>query len=616
MGKKSKETDGQLTLHFEGGGQIDFSKKREAMREFQQYIDETKRDGTDENATREQTLKDIDRLAKIGDKMGVYIVNPPEPLMVAAQSYYDLNAETIVKTLAESGADDETIRAVLGDFALALHGTPIKATREQMERAIKSVNPVTAFTIDRNVLYFAVLNTYHVILRLLDEYAENVKNQPDAMARQQYFDQLLTDLPILRAAAFEWLRKNGYIVVADFAGVEQEHIATFLDRMDAAADVGVYFNYYCVAKFALGATDEQLKQIRTPQRFSTPEMAHKFAEITADEIAHTLKDAAARFATLMGSNTGDADTPLSFKTIQEQAREIITIPEHYALIMSRQLWAASAATKDGQRVNGILPITHVIADFLRRNPDQQSVTPLVIQKAIEGVNLLQQIKRVTPINGVYTFDSNLTEFSNICGYKDANETEKQQLLSGLLVIDGVFLVVWKKGGQYAQRILTVERFPLGGKETKLRLHVFASAFKGTPQFVSKQELAAMKHKEKGEAKRHFRGQILSKGHRQESQLIDEIFEFSDKIRMAEATGDAEQIQAARVYRQDEYSRARKKLHKWFDDWSKRGIIRAEYDENTAVWSWWRLIAPTKEELRELRPRLNEIPQDTEQTDKN
>ncbi len=126
----------------------------------------------------------------------------------------------------------------------------------------------------------------------------------------------------------------------------------------------------------------------------------------------------------------------------------------------------------------------------------------------------------------------------------------------------------------------------------------------------------MKHKEKGEAKRHFRGQILSKGHRQESQLIDEIFEFSDKIRMAEATGDAEQIQAAKDYRRKEYARARKKLHAWFDDWSKRGIIRAEYDENKAVWSWWRLIAPTKEELRELRPRLNEIPQDTEQTDKN
>lgn len=569
------------------------------------------------------------RLSDAAGRLGGYYLAVPEALLLAAEQYYNKHADAVRDALTRGGADDDTTAAVLYDYGAALCGLDFQATPQQMQNALKSCKPLTSYVIDKYGFFLGVLWGYQRNLNTLAEYQKGIKQQPDATKRDLYFitEVCAGEFTDLRAAALYWLQNIGYITAGDFAGVEQDTITRFLSFAELYGQSGQFSLYVYIAQNALNATPEQLAQLPPPPRFlrykTTPAInaALDYAAIIGDGLRKYINELGEQVEAVLS-----APTPQEREQATEQARQtagnvVISVPENYALLMSRQLWAADGVTKDGQRVNKILPISAVINGYLARNPQALTVTPLILQKAIEGVNLLQQLRRTQPVNGLYSLDTNLTEFSELCGYSDANEQQKQQLLTALRIIDGIFLVLWKPTGQVAQRIFTLERFGLTGTEAgRLRMHVYASGFRGRPNLVSTAEIEAMKRNEKGEAKRHFRGQILSKGQKEENALMDEIFMYSDKIREAEQTGDAEQLAAAKEYRRKKFSRDRDKLRRWFAEWEKQGIISYKITQSKAgktVYSWQRLQAPTPEELAELRPTVealnaDEIPAPDEQ----
>ena len=487
------------------------------------------------------------RLSDAAGRLGGYFLGVPEALLLAAEQYYNKHAAAVRDALTRGGADDDTTAAVLYDYGAALCGlTEYTATPQQMQNALKACKPLTGYVIDKYGFYIGLLYCYQRNLNTLAEYQKEIKQQPDATKRDLYFitEVCAGEFTDLRAAALYWLQNIGYITAGDFAGVEQDTITRFLSYVQLYGQNGQFVQYVFIAQNALNATPEQLRTLTPPPlfqnaRISPIQAALNYADIIGEEMRLYLERVGEQVEAVLS-----APTPQEREQATEQARQtagnvVISVPENYALLMSRQLWAADGATKDGQRVNKILPISTVINGYLARNPQALTVTPLILQKSIEGVNLLQQLRRAQPLNGIYTLETNLTEFSELCGYSDANEQEKQQLLTALRIIDGIFLVLWKPTGQIAQRIFTLERFGLTGTEAgRLRMHVYASGFRGRPNLVSTAEIEAMKRNEKGEAKRHFRGQILSKGQKEENALMDEIFMYSDKIREAEQTGDA------------------------------------------------------------------------------
>ena len=554
------------------------------------------------------------RLSNAARRFGGYYLAVPEGLLLAAEQYYKKHAPAVRDALTQGGADDETTAAVLYDYGTVLCGGLAQvATPQQMRDALKACNRLTSYVIDKYGFFLGVLWFYQLNLNTLAEYQKEVKQQPDATQRDLFFNTEISagDFPDLRAAALYWLQNIGYITAGDFAGVEQDTITRFLAFVERYGQSGQFSLYVFLAQNALNATPEQLEQLPPAPLFLSDanpiRAALDYADIIGTGLTKFIKKIGEQIEGVLS-----APTPQEREQATEQARQIaenvrISYPENFALLMSRQLWAADGATKDGQKVNKILPISTVINGFLTRNPEALTVTPLILQKAIEGINLLQQLRRTQPVNGLYSLDTNLTEFSELCGYSDANEQEKQQLLTALRIIDGIFLVLWKPTGQIAQRIFTLERFGLTGTEAgRLRMHVYASGFRGRPNLVSIAEIEAMKRNEKGEAKRHFRGQILSKGQKEENALLDEIFMYSDKIREAEQTGDAEQLDAAKEYRRKKFSRDKDKMRRWFAEWEKQGIISYKITQNKAgktVYSWQRLQAPTSEELAELRPNV-------------
>lgn len=558
------------------------------------------------------------RLSKAANNVGGYYLAVPEGLLYAGKGYYLEHADRIREELKKGGADDETTNAVIDDYAAALCGLfDFKATPEQMQRALNACQPLTGYAIDKYGFFIGLLYCYKRNINTLAEYTLRVKQEPDAAQREQYFISTVSagDYTDLRAAALLWLINIGYVTAADFAGVSQGTISVFLKYANLYGLNGRFVTYVYIARRALNASGEYLLELNPPPLFYTQPTenpiitALNYADVIAAETDLYLDRIAEQVEAVLAAPTPE-ETTRAKEQAQQAASQIITIPENYALLSSRNLWAAQDATKDGQKVKEILPIEDVINDYLERNPAAATTTPYMIQKAIEGVNLLQQLKHVEPLNGIFTFETNLTEFSNLCGYDDAPEPIKKQLFTALRVIDGVFTVVYKPKGPVAQRILTVETLGLGGQETgRLRFHVYASGLNGRPKLISSAELEEMKKDEKGAAKLHFRGQIMAKGYRNEPGLINEVFGFEDKIIKAQATQDAEQIKAAEEYARKERPHARKKLKKWFDDWQQRGIISYQTKTNKkgeTVYYWKRLKPPTPEELAELRPTLEQI----------
>ena len=566
------------------------------------------------------------KLRADAEQFGGYYVAPPDDLITAAGAYYNSNAEAVRTALARGGADEPTTAAVLFDYGAALCGMDCAATPQQMRAALDACAPLAAYTIDKNGFFVGVLSAYQRTLTALSDYDREVKQQPDADARAAFFAQEAAprEYNDLRAAALRWILNNGYITASDFAGVEVSTTHNFLSNLEAAGCAGIYAIYSFIARYALGASSEQLRQLTPPALFSVGDKVRNLDEQTAAAVqyAQGFGIGICSYLSVLGEQLAAALSAPTVEAIEkaQETAKVIKYPPKYANLMSRALWWSEKATKDGQIVSDIVPISERIAEIVERNPelvkrktdkkededgDKEKLpfTPGLIQKAIEGVTVLLQLKRVQPVNGVYTIDTNISELSGLCGYDDANEKEKNNLLAGLHALDGIWLVYWEpNGSKVAQRLFTLEKIGVEGLDAgRLRMHVYASGFNGRPVLVSRSELLAMKAKEKGQIQRNFRFQILSKGHKEESALVDEVFMFPDKIRKAETTGDAKQVQSAKVYRQNEFSRARKKLKRWFDDWQERGIISYQLKkgpDGKNVYSWKRLQAPTAAELAE------------------
>ena len=576
------------------------------------------------------------RLSVTAAKLGGYYLAAPEDLLTAGENYFHEHAEQVRAALEQGGADAETIAAVLNDYGAALCGMcEYRATAQQMENALKSCGPAVAYSIDKYGLYIGLLYCYQRNLNTLAEYQREVKQEPDATKRDLFFMASVSagEFNDLHAAALLWLQNTGFITASDFAGIDTPTIQNFLSYIDLYGNNGQFVQYVYTARHALNATREQLEQLQPPPLFSRARIspiraALDWADAIGEEINVYLERVAEQIeapapqeraetfpAVEVPERPADynggvfkpstpepeaADAPAIQNGIIEITNPLklggrISFSEDCALILSRPLYASVT----GPTAREILPISAFIADFAAHNPDAMKVTPGVLEKTVEAVNLLQQLKRTTPANGIYTLKTNLTEFSELYGYTDANEQQKQEILTALHVLHNLYIVVWKPTGRVAVQLFGLQQYGLAGGtgERELILNVFASGFRGRPQFWNAQQYALIRKKEKGAAMRRFRNQIISKQHAHEELLLLQIFGYDTIREDAGKTNDAAQIAAAEEYIRKHKSRDKKRLRGYFDDWARQGYITYSVRVNKKgelIYSWHRLPACPQE----------------------
>ena len=528
----------------------------------------------------------------------------PEGLLSYTMKYYENHAQSVREHLNKAakfwGFSEQAQNALLEDYARALFGVfDFSASREQMEQ-LRALRSSAAFFIDPYGLYIGVLGGYSDVYRRLLQY--DIITVP----RDQYagggdlwdVQRAYINGPdnLAEGRAISYLIRWGLFDAGQFAAVAgPAEVNGYLDRCQMFAAVYDYAMYYTICKYCLNATAEQLAQIPAPREKFGDKSAQRFAEETGQTITAEVERLRGMFSDLLA-----APTAAKAQAAAEQAREqmnnergeIVRVSDTFAALLSRDVYGS----KKGENVrneNDILPIQSFIAAYMNKHPETEGITtPRIVEKVIEGVNLLQRNGPVKPGGGWYTYSTTITEFAITCGFKEPNAEELRAVFVSLSVLNGLYLAVWRPRGLYAVKVLNLREFGIAGKARgDIVIEVSADATKGRPQLLGFKDFERLRREAKGYAENHFRYQIIGKGHKNENDLLDEIFGYTNAIREAAEQGAAaEVLDGLRRNQQKNKPRDRKRLQAMFEREAAAGFLTFRKYTNTkgaTVYSWKR-----------------------------
>ena len=543
----------------------------------------------------------------------------PAALLSRTMEYYTEHARQIREHL-NAGASDfweldtETENVLLEDYARALFGVfDFRASREQMEK-LRALRSGWAYNVDKYGLYYAVLGGYWGICRGLDEY-DRITAAPEDYRRPEFQEsaqQAYIKGPNYSedGRAVSYLIRTGEFDAARFAGVSgPAGVNAFLDRCQLFAAVFDYATYYGICKFCLWAAREEMDAIPAPRdRFGelTPQ---QFAEQAAARVRKSLGRIAENLAEVVDAPTVEAATEAieqAREETQNPPRDIVRVPETFAGVLSRDVFASKYG-EHVQNENDILPIQAFISAYMEKHREETgTTTPRIIEKTIEGVNMLQRIGNTKPVGDWYTYETTITEFATLCGYENPNAEQLRAVLLSLLVLKNLYLAVWKSDGIHAVNILNVPDIGVTGEARgKIRIQVNKDATKGRPQLLAWKDFERMRKEAKGLAENHFRYQIIGKGHKTEEALLNEIFGYEKTIREATEQGaDAETLNGIRRNQQKHKPNHKKRLLKMFEREQAAGFLTFRKYTNAkgeTVYSWKQTATEKQEPDEQEQP---------------
>ena len=514
-----------------------------------------------------------------------FIIPPPE-LQDQAGRYYNTYSRNIQKALQESGATPTTQEGVLNDYKRTLAGIRTEATPEQMREALGCCPGLKAYTLERYAFFAVQMLSYSRYFNQAAGFENYCKYIKDAQARGVLLNiwrERLGNFPALifqrllydKAAEFEAASKD----------VNPEAVAMFRKWAKYYGNAAYYSQYVFIAKYALNATEEQLKAIPTPPGFRNPLQS---ALLTCDNVADYLDRLAAKAAEALGAtdrHQREAATEQLNQNIEAPPK--IEIPNAFAAVLSRDIYANPTV---GGINTPIFTITSLIFNYLKNHPEEMT-TPEYVELALEGIwRLLQRGEGERQPDGDYTLNTNLSAFAEACGLVDAGEEQKRRLLAALGVLDKIFLAVWHPTGWVAERVFTLQRIGMSHQEKgNITMNFYKSSFVNPKrvQILSAEMFAKLRADSKrGSTKKHFAHQLLSKGHKDAEQLLDEVFGYSARLKEAEEReATPEEMKQIRRNIQQHRPRDRKRLQSWFDEYQDNGLIK--YTFQNGVYSWVR-----------------------------
>lgn len=593
-----------------------------------------------QHATREtflKQLKEVRELRKQLEGTGHYVLLPTEALTLRAEAYYNQYFEDVLRLLVASGiTETETVEQVLQDYCFTLTGfydlvaLPLK---KQVE-VINAVKPWRLYLTERyglNLLWG--LYVYNV--RTAKDYINNFKlatgdvtqttKHADGTEETELFKisveeqktnylsrvihRIASGTAPMLAGAYRWIGRNkvessdgqllDIVEPSDFSGLEPELSNRYLAFVEVGAGIDYYVNYYYIAKYALHATPDELKEIDFPPVYVEFERAQDYAERVGSQRYENLQRRAEDVEKMIDAETVE-ETERAREEIKKEpadTEETIRIPENIALLGSRDVYASVNGTEITEQ--GVIPISKVIAIYGQRRGDlPANVTPYTVERTIQGLNMLQRFNHNAPVGGWYTYETNITEFSRLCGYDVANAEEKTALMHCLMILRDLYVIVWKPKGRVAIQLLTVPQVGVSGElKGQFKLQVNAEALRGHQNFTTIGEIRSMQKKAKGQAQFHFNSQLFAKGQKEETALITEVFGYDTML--TEAEGNPEAERNVKEYIRKHKDRDKKKVAKWFEEYKQSGILesysRTKNAKGEYIYKWKRGNVPTEQE---------------------
>lgn len=530
---------------------------------------------------------------------GYYMPLPDAELWQRAGRYHAKKVDQVSNYLSASGLTDEENKIVSTDYFNALRGNyNFAAPPAIMHSVLNKTQPYKVFLIDQYGLW-QMFQQYADYCKMVYYYKGQIRDADGQTKTKFLKDTLGRDAKI---RAWAWAYMNKHIRLLDFSGVPTEKLVEFTTFARKFAELYDYCSFYHVCKYAYIATPEELDTIRSPQGLTAENIVRQ-REAACENAEAAIKQAAEQYASII-----DTETPQQEREQErEQAARWETKPAIYGLnqnllsIQSRGVYGVP----NGEIKGGILPIKTYIEKFLTENKVTLPVSPYQIEQAIDGVNIMAlENQGVLPVNGYYTYHTNLSEFSRFCGLTDANQTTNKQLLQALQIIDfAAWLVVWRPKGPAAVRVLTITEIAENGDFT---VNVTQEAMRGKPNLVTQQGYEKLRAETKGQPKAHFRNQVLSKGHKSEDELIKECWDYQLNLDVRIVPNNPEQTKKD----QDEflkewkkrYSTRKKTLRGWFDEYAaNEALVYTYYEKGTGrdkkgfyKWRKGTLLSPPKD----------------------
>ena len=551
------------------------------------------------------TLKALHEVRELAEKTGYYAALPNDAILTRAENYFNAYYSTIRETLISTGTTEDTADAVINDYARVLIGSGVpQANPQQMTEALKHLKPYKAYSIDRYGLYFAVMMNYARCLNRMYEYNEMVKGDTATVqTRKRFIDGIWSGA---EARAITWLLSVGVMEPADFGGIDPAAVGDFLNMVKARTDLSDYVTYYFIAKYALLATPEELAEITRPPIQSATSI-NNYADKAATEAKQRLDNTADKFADMFEAERkadqerAEAEARAARRDWENKANAA-PIPLHEVpnIICSRPV----EISPGGQQLIDILPIQPYINEFINKNENKKYglITPFTVQRVVEAINILPYFLKQNNEDGQLMFYTNPSEFAKICGFLDANQEQKLALVGGLLVVSEKYFVVNRpyKTITKEYRDGRKKRITVGGRRATQLVHVKfdidtdglvividPDAMKGKPTLIQESEYKALRSATgKNLSRSRFNAQILSKGHKNVDDMLNEVFGYDEKLKLCE--GDAEALKRAKRDIRNHNARNRAKLFQWFEETQAAGIITYKHNEKTNAVSWERL----------------------------
>ena len=573
---------------------------------------------------------------------GRYVLLPTEALTLRAEAYYYKYVEDVIKMLFSSGVTQhDTVQQVVQDYCYTLMGfyDLVALPLNEQVRVCNAVKPWRLLLTERYGLNM-LFGLYFYNVRAATDYLKNFKVlnfSPDgqeyaeitedvAEKKRIYLNTQINrfasgTVPML-AGAYNRIRTQQWeqdgtgtpltiVEPSDFTGVEPELANKFFAYVEVFAGVDDYLNYYYIAQYALNATPDELKEIEFPPVLKTFEQAREYAERVGSQRYKNLQRKAGDVEKMI-----DADTVEETERVKQEVKseptgqETIRIPENIALLGSRDVYASVNGTQITEQ--GVIPISRVISIYGERKKDlPANVTPLTVEKTILGLNMLQRFNHEPPVNGWFTYQTNITEFSRLAGYPDANAEERAALMHCLLILRDLYVIVWKPKGRVAIQLLVIPEIGVSGElKGQFKLQVNAEALKGHQNYITLEQYDEIRQQTKGQAQHHFNSQLIAKGQKEENALLSEVFGYETML--LEATGytgderaNPEAVRNVKEYIRKHKDRDRKKLIRWFEEYVQSGILERYSRERNRrgeyVYKWKRANIPKEQGLTTEAP---------------
>ena len=596
--------------------------------------------------TLEHLLRELQELRKMRAQLegtGHYVLLPTEALLKRSEVYFNLNIENVARLLETSGVTEDIAEQVKQDYAAVLGGIyDIKLPLHAQAKVCNTVKPWRVQLTERYGLTL-LFSIYLHNAQAAEDYIHHFKlanghvikitrhneggkkwdereelNIPVEEQKENYlndiFNRIVSGFFPQLAASFYWIKRHkaeqdgellDIIEPSDFSGIEPATVNKFLAYVEAYAGVDDYVNYYYIAKYALKATPEELQEIDFPPIFGEFTKARQYAERIASRRDKNIQEKTAEIEKAIAAETVEEREQAREEIKSEPANteETIRIPENIALLGSRDVYASVNGTEITEQ--GVIPISKVIAIYGQRRGELPSnVTPYTVERTIQGLNMLQRFNHNAPVGGWYTYETNITEFSQLCGYENANGEEMAAIMHSLMILRDLYVIVWKPKGRVAIQLLTVPQVGVSGElKGRFKLQVNAEALRGHQNFTTIGELRSMQKKAKGQAQFHFNSQLMAKGQKEENALIIEVFGYDTMER--EAAGNPENERNVKEYIRKHKDRDKKKLAKWFEEYRQNGILesysRTKNAKGEYIYKWKRGNVPKPQDVTEQEP---------------